>query len=336
MMKPYGMTIDCVTSGRAAIELIRDSDTRYNAIFMDHMMPEMDGSEATRIIREEIGTEYARNIPIIALTANAIVGNEEMFLQSGFQAFLSKPIDIIRMDSVINHWVRDRELEKKLTADNPQNIIDLRSGSERRSDSDRRSGFDRRDYTSTGKLKISGLDVEQGLKRFGDDEETYLGVIESFVRNTRPLLEQIESVSEEKLPDYAIVVHGIKSSSRSIGADPLGAQAEALEKAAKAGDLELVGLKNGEFIKAARELTDNLEVMLRDISANEPERVKAEPDAAVLAALRAACESFDIDEVDKAVAELTSYSYETGGELVDWIRAQVEVMGLKKIAERLA
>ena len=81
---------------------------------MDHMMPEMDGIEATRIIREEIGTEYAKNVPIIILTANALVGNEEMFLSQGFQAFLSKPIDTVRLDSVIRRWVRDKNIEKSL------------------------------------------------------------------------------------------------------------------------------------------------------------------------------------------------------------------------------
>jgi CheY-like chemotaxis protein len=109
MMKPYGMTIDCVSSGMEAIEAIRLEKHRYNAIFMDHMMPEIDGIEATRMIRE-IDNDYARAIPIIALTANAIIGNEEMFLSRGFQAFLSKPIDMMRLDSVIRQWVRDRDL----------------------------------------------------------------------------------------------------------------------------------------------------------------------------------------------------------------------------------
>ncbi|MCL1941828.1 MAG: ATP-binding protein, partial [Synergistaceae bacterium] len=100
-MKPYGMQIDCVSSGQKAIDAVRDESVRYNAIFMDHMMPGMDGMEATRIIREEIGSEYAKTVPIIALTANAIAGNEEMFLGSGFQAFISKPIEIDRLDAVI-------------------------------------------------------------------------------------------------------------------------------------------------------------------------------------------------------------------------------------------
>jgi signal transduction histidine kinase/DNA-binding response OmpR family regulator len=154
MMEPYQMQVDCVTSGEEAIELIRDGEMRYNAIFMDHMMPGMDGIEATRIIREEIGSDYAKSVPIIALTANAIEGNEELFLGKGFQAFLSKPVDVQRLDQVVRKWVRDRELEKDLEhktfeLDGKQ-IIDLRVKGERRKQEDRRakpqrrSGDDRR------------------------------------------------------------------------------------------------------------------------------------------------------------------------------------------------
>jgi CheY-like chemotaxis protein/anti-sigma regulatory factor (Ser/Thr protein kinase) len=114
MMKPYGVKIDCAASGKQAIEMLQAQDPRYSAVFMDHMMPEMDGIEAVRIIREDIGTDYARNIPIIALTANAIVGNEEMFLSSGFQAFLPKPIEKTNLDAILRRWVRNKELEKKI------------------------------------------------------------------------------------------------------------------------------------------------------------------------------------------------------------------------------
>jgi CheY-like chemotaxis protein len=339
MMKPYGMQIDCVTSGPAAIELIRNAELKYNAIFMDHMMPGMDGIEATRIIREEIGTEYAKTIPVIALTANAIIGNEEMFLKKGFQAFLSKPIDIMRMDFVINHWVRDKELEKKHSENiqnGQQNWLDMRSGNERRGSLDRRSGFDRRDYVGSGKLNVNGLDTKQGLKRFGGDEEVYLDVLKSYALNTPPLLDQLRECSEESLPNYAIVVHGIKSSSRSIGAEPIGARAEALELAAKAGDLALIKEKNDNFIKTLQTLLANLSAVLQEIEGEDSKPQKAEPDAEVLAALLEACQSFDIDGVDKAMAELESYEYESRGELVEWLRAQVKVMGFKQITERLS
>ncbi len=128
MMKPYGLKVDCATSGRRAVEMIRAADPRYSAIFMDHMMPEMDGIEATRIIREEIGTEYARNIPIIALTANALVGNEKMFLDKGFQDFISKPIDMVKLDSVLRRWVRDKSQEESLAANSPATEVALPEG----------------------------------------------------------------------------------------------------------------------------------------------------------------------------------------------------------------
>jgi len=99
-MKPYGMRIDCVDSGQKAIDAVAAETDRYCAIFMDQMMPGMDGIEAMQHIRE-LSTEYAKKIPIIALTANAVVGSEEMFLSKGFQAFLSKPIDIARLDAVL-------------------------------------------------------------------------------------------------------------------------------------------------------------------------------------------------------------------------------------------
>jgi signal transduction histidine kinase/CheY-like chemotaxis protein len=108
MMEAYGLTVDCVQSGPEAIDRIRDASVKYDAVFMDHMMPGMDGIEAARIIRNEIGTDYARNIPVIALTANALSGNEAMFLDKGFQAFLSKPIEIPKLDAILSRWIQRR------------------------------------------------------------------------------------------------------------------------------------------------------------------------------------------------------------------------------------
>ena len=103
LMEPYGLTVDCALSGREAIEKIRAENPRYNLVLMDHMMPEMDGVEAVRIIRSELDSDYARSLPIVALTANAIAGNEEMFLSHGFNGFISKPIDINRLDEVLKN-----------------------------------------------------------------------------------------------------------------------------------------------------------------------------------------------------------------------------------------
>jgi signal transduction histidine kinase/FixJ family two-component response regulator len=113
MMIPYGITVDCVNSGQGAVDVVKSGMIKYNAIFMDYMMPEMDGLEAARIIRNEIGTEYARTVPIIAFTADAAVGSAEMFFQNGFQGFISKPINMKELNSVINTFVRDKEYEEK-------------------------------------------------------------------------------------------------------------------------------------------------------------------------------------------------------------------------------
>jgi CheY-like chemotaxis protein/anti-sigma regulatory factor (Ser/Thr protein kinase) len=105
LLDPYGMNVYLVKSGQKAVELVREGKIRFDAIFMDHMMPEMDGIEAVRIIRNEIDGEYAKTIPIIALTANALKGNDTMFLEHGFQDFLSKPIDVLKLDEILCKWV---------------------------------------------------------------------------------------------------------------------------------------------------------------------------------------------------------------------------------------
>ena len=109
LLSKYKLQVDCVLSGEEALELMRRGETDghqpYNAIFMDHMMPlGMDGIETTNAIRD-LGTEYAEKIPIIALTANAIAGTEEMFIASGFQGFIPKPINIKKLDSILKKWI---------------------------------------------------------------------------------------------------------------------------------------------------------------------------------------------------------------------------------------
>jgi CheY-like chemotaxis protein len=111
MLRNYKMKVDCVQSGQEAVDRIAAGDPAYNAVFMDHMMPGMDGVEATALIRA-LGTEYAGNIPIVALTANAVAGNEQMFLENGFNAFLPKPFNAMQLDAVIQQWVRDKAKEQ--------------------------------------------------------------------------------------------------------------------------------------------------------------------------------------------------------------------------------
>jgi len=108
LMRPYGMRIDAAPSGKIALAKVMNQSTKYSAIFMDHMMPEMDGIEAVRKIRE-LNNDYAKNVPIIALTADAI--NEKIFSENGFNDTLFKPIDIMKLDAILKKWVRDESKE---------------------------------------------------------------------------------------------------------------------------------------------------------------------------------------------------------------------------------
>jgi signal transduction histidine kinase/CheY-like chemotaxis protein len=257
MLKPYGMKVDCVIGGQEAVNLIRERKVAYDAVFMDHMMPGMDGVEAVRIIRNEIGTDYAETIPIIAMTANAIVGSEEMFLCNGFQAFIAKPIDIMLLDSVIRHWVRDKSMEngnadqQLETEEQPDSGLRQEGEQERRVGAERRSEFDRR--ASNEATVIPGVDLDECLERFGGDEEVLWDILGSYVRNTPVLLEKVRAVTREGLADYTVAVHGIKGSSRNICAQTIGKLAEALEHAAKVGDFAFVETNNGAFLQATEE-----------------------------------------------------------------------------------
>jgi signal transduction histidine kinase/CheY-like chemotaxis protein len=302
MLKPYGMRVDLVTSGQEAIDLIREGAVRYDAVFMDHMMPGMDGVEATRIIREEIGTEYAKHITIIALTANSLLGCEEMFLNHGFQAFLSKPIEMVKLDSVINTWVRNKDLEHEFRS-------------------------------------IPGFDAASALAKFGGDAKSFASILSSYVNNTPLLLDELQVVHEGNLPDYAIIVHGIKGSSRSICAEDIGRDAEALELAAKKGNLGFVQTNNEAFLKKTADFIEELRIALdrfvRD-NQNEEREQRPAPDAALLDTLRAAAAVFDIDAAEEALSRLESFDYEEQGDLVKWLREQLDIGGFQNIVERLS
>jgi signal transduction histidine kinase/DNA-binding NarL/FixJ family response regulator/HPt (histidine-containing phosphotransfer) domain-containing protein len=334
LLKPYDMMVDCVTSGRDAVELIKKENPRYNAVFMDHMMPEMDGIEAVRIIREEIGTEYARTVPIIALTANALVGNEEMFLSKGFQAFLSKPIDIMALDTAVNRWVRDKILEKELSADGEAQNAAARDKQTRENSTIRADFFAAWD--------VYGVDAEYAIDtHFGGDVESYANVIASYARNTARILNQIrgfdgKTADARQFSDYAIAVHGIKSSSRSIGAESLGAKAEKLEFAAKARDGDSVDSGHDDFIKTAETIVAALAEFSRGREEADSRPLKPAPDPAALSALLEACKNFDADAVDEAMEALESFRYENGADLISWLREQILMSEFGAIEERIS
>jgi len=253
MLKLYKLRVDCVTSGQEAVNRIREEKIRYSAIFMDHMMPGMDGIEAVRVIREEINTEYARTIPIIALTANALKGNDEMFLQNGFQAFLSKPIDIIRLDQILHQWVRDKNKEKELPPARPP----AASLEETNKPEKKNTGL-------IGELEALGINATAAIARFGNDQKSYLHILGSFVIHAPSFVASVKTFKSQDLESYRITVHSIKGSGRGIGAEKLGDMAEKLEFAARDGDIAFVEANNGVLIETMEKLIADLSAYLKN------------------------------------------------------------------------
>jgi CheY-like chemotaxis protein len=323
LMLPYGLTIDCVLSGQEAIDKIREEEVTYDVVFMDHMMPEMDGIEATRIIRNEIGSEYAKTVPIIALTANALAGNEEMFLAAGFNAFIAKPIDIMRLDVLLNQWVRDKQTEETIwKAEQEQAAIGIEA-----------------EFGAVGgfleKAKVEGVDFEAGLKRY-EEEDIYMQVLQSYVTHSPQLLDKLRTLTRETLPDYAITVHGLKGSSYGVCANETGKAAEELEHAAKAGDYETVSARNAAFIAKAEACIEDLRKLLQKAEGEEDEKSKAAaPDRELLEKLLDAARHFKPTIMEDLVTELESCEYKSGGELIPWLREQLDNLEYDAIREKL-
>ena len=236
MLQKYELQIDCVNSGQKAVDLIREGEPVYDLVFMDHMMPGMDGIEATGLIRA-IDSEYARKLPVISLTANALAGNEQMFLDKGFDAFLAKPINILKLDQIIKKWIRQPGQgaaavpEKQKATDPPQE----NSGN-----------------------NISGVNMNVCNELYSGDMNIYMFALESFVKNTPGSIETLQNVTAENLADYAINVHALKSMAAAIGAEEISARAKKLEMTAKAGDLSGVLSENAAFLNDAQIMVNNL------------------------------------------------------------------------------
>ncbi|MDR1650208.1 MAG: response regulator [Synergistaceae bacterium] len=338
LMLPYGLTIDCVSSGQEAVEKVKNTGVSgvppYDVVLMDHMMPDMDGIETTKAIRGEIGTDYARTVPIIALTANAMAGIEEMFMKNGFNGYISKPIDIMRLDVELNKWIRDRHGSKEqVKSDSAAEAAPHAAG----------APPGRRAASGPIDAHVDGVDLAEGYARY-EDENIYLGVLRTYVKSTPQLLNKMRIISRDKLSDYAVTIHGIKGSSYGICAMTAGKWAERLEAAAKNGDLELVLSENSDFIRMMERLMSSLSQFL-DGSAKKEESLKQpspgrnkvfEPDRQVLEKMFTACKQYDLNAMDQYLMELEGFDYEFGSELVSGLREQMDNLEYDAILDHLS
>jgi signal transduction histidine kinase/CheY-like chemotaxis protein len=284
LMLPYKMRVELCGSGPKAIEAVKQKS--YDLVFMDHMMPEMDGIEAVSVIRAMEGERF-KTMPIIALTANVISGMRELFISRGFNDLLAKPIDIFKLDEILSCWITE---EKK-----KQGNVDRYSN--------------RDSPVSSPMLPIPGVDVQHGIAMTGGTLEGYRQVLSIFSEDAECRLPMLQKAPEaEALAVFTTQVHALKSASASIGAAEISVQAAALEAAGKAGDLELIWKKLPAFAECLAELVKNIRVTLMDAGSQDapPDSPGLSPviPARLLRELEVALNAQDLSSIDRILAEL--------------------------------
>jgi CheY-like chemotaxis protein len=311
LMLSYGLSIDGVKSGEEAIELIRSEKTRYDMVFMDHMMPGMDGIEASGIIRT-IDSDYARNIPIIALTANALAGNRELFLRNGINDFLAKPIDIQKLSGILEKWIpRDKQIRNTIDAQEPA--------------------------TETEEFPpISGIDTRLGIANTGGTAEGYRMILEIFCIDIAERLPQIKSALEtEDYPLYTTAVHALKGASRSIGAMEFGDFAAQMEEAGRKNDKKKIKGQTGELLERLTMLRDAIALALKaDTRKSQPG--EADSFALELDVLRGALADMDTELVNSQLLKCRDMSLDSRDrDLIGEIEQDVLLFEYETAIERI-
>jgi CheY-like chemotaxis protein len=282
LLVPYGMRVSTCLNGREAVELVRERS--FDLVLMDHMMPEMDGVEAASAIRA-MNEERCRTMPIIALTANAVSGMREMFLENGFNDFLSKPIETARLDAALKKWIPEGKRRKgPEKGENSSTSVELP------------------DLTLP---KITGLDTAAGLARIGGSPSRYLDLLAMFCRDAAAAFPLLAKEPEEaSLQSFTTQIHALKSALSNIGANGLSQTAALLEKAGREADRPVIRDKLPLFRGELAALTERIGKITAAARAKDGETL-IEPDLGeALARLREALEAKDIDATDTALALL--------------------------------
>jgi signal transduction histidine kinase/CheY-like chemotaxis protein len=271
LLSPYGLSVETVLSGFEAIDKIKAGST-YDIIFMDHMMPRMDGIEATKIIRD-LG--YSK--PVVALTANALAGQAAIFMENGFDDFISKPIDTRQLNMVLNKMIRDKQ---------PHEVIEAA-----RKQKDRL-------FSDSGQREAIGPDL---AKIFVRDAEKAIKVIED-------IYPKINTADSLVIDLYTTAVHGMKSALANMGETELSGFALNLEKAGRGHNLAVITGKSPAFIDALRALI----VKYKPAETGEATEISGE-DAVYLREklleIKTACEAFDIAAARNALHDLKNKTW---------------------------
>ncbi len=287
LMAPMKLKIEGADGGRQAIEKALAKD--YDIIFMDHMMPEIDGVDATRQIREAREKEGRKQPVIIALSANAMEEARKLFAEAGMNDFVAKPVDVRILTAKIKEWLPPEKIIEKVET------VEEDTGSE----------------IDKVTIKVDEIDVETAVKGFGSAALFEKIAKEYYITGEGKLGEIRESFTNEDWEGYTIKVHALKSASRQIGAMALGDEAEALEKAGKAGDIETIKAETDALLAHFASLLNKMkEFCEEEEEVSDKPRIEMELLDSLLSEMEEACDDLDMDRMEGIRDKLSEYSYD--------------------------
>ena len=259
LLKETRIQIDTAGSGRECLECVKRS--QYDMIFLDHMMPEMDGIETLRNMKT-LADNLNREIPVIMLTANAIIGAKEEYIEAGFTDYLTKPIrETELLEMLLNY------LPEKLVCKKDEQEIEESENKERQNLKD--PGLPeteaRTDESGISQIqllkKLEGLDVKIGLTYCMNEEDFYVEMLQEYIKADK-LSDMKQFFAAEDWRNYRTTVHALKSTSLTIGAAHLSERAKALEMAAKDGDVGYIRSHHNDTLEEYVGLIDKLKEIL--------------------------------------------------------------------------
>lgn len=315
LMKNYRFTIDTALSGMEALEKLESKD--YDMVFMDHMMPEMDGVDTLHRIRDKAGIYYA-NIPVIALTANAVAGAKEMLIAEGFQDFLSKPVEIASMHRILEKYLPDA----KKIYDFEDDATDVQSGETVYKDHETiyeqlhnpQASVKEPGAETAREDTAADIDEKQGALYCGslEDFEDILKIhYEDYEENSRKIQVFYDS---KDWKNYVILVHGLKSSMKSVGIMKLSDMCLGLELAGKENRIDYI-LKNHDAMMAEygriHDVIGNRLGITQKINADLTNIKNIDEDSmsGLLNRFENAVYSFDEEQMLSILNELMDYKY---------------------------
>jgi signal transduction histidine kinase/ABC-type amino acid transport substrate-binding protein/DNA-binding response OmpR family regulator len=253
LLSQYGVnTVSCL-SGFDALQILKNRT--FDLVLMDHMMPKMDGVETLKRIREE-PDERLKSLPVIALTANAVVGMKEFFMDNGFNDFLSKPIEMRRLDELMRRWVPKEKRLHKSALLNPDTAS---ADAQQTEPSGHPVTADDVEY-----LNIEGVNIAEGLARVQGLRQVYLKMLTAFCRDMDNQIPYFERVpDEEEMSEFTVHAHGVKGAAASIGARRLSATGALLQSAGENSDKETIAKNIEQFRNDIIAVTKNIRGAIR-------------------------------------------------------------------------